>query len=74
MYKFLEKHKRNINGIENLNSPVYTKMVYFVTKILPQRKFQVQLSLLVNSIKHVRRNNTNLTQTLSENRKEMNGF
>lgn len=62
MEKFLEKHnlsKWTQNELENLNVPISIKEIKFVIKNLPQRKLQFQMTSLVNSTKHLGRNNNN---------------
>ena len=39
----------------------------------PKRELQAQMASLVNSAKHLRKNNTNSTHTLPENRRGGNG-
>lgn len=47
---------------EHLNSPVSIKYIKFVTKNLFTKTQQPQMVLLVNSIKYLTKNNTNITQ------------
>lgn len=47
------------NEIENLNIPISSKKLNLLSKAFPKRKLQVHMALLVNSIKHLERNNTN---------------
>lgn len=55
--------------MENLNNSVSMNEIEFLTESLPTKKTPGPCSLLINSIKHLgKKNNTNPTQDVSENK------
>ena len=68
MDNMLERHdlwKDIQNEIENINRPITITEFEFIIKILITR--EAQKDSMINSIKHLRKNNTNPTKTISEN-------
>ena len=69
MDQFLERHNlpKVTQEINYPNRPIAITLNQELI-IFPNRKLQAQMSSLVNCIKHLRRNNTNSLQSLSEDR------
>lgn len=67
--KFLKIYDTQLaqNEIENLNSHTTIKEIGIKSLMMPQRNLLIQMTSLVNSITYLRKNNTNLRQTLLEN-------